>query len=245
MKKILLLIPLFSLSKITFTMEKPIRLISIREDLDFENPRKISSLFDAVIGGKCSTDLKKETLSFPDYKDRKIVYIMPFDKVHMAIMLLSQEKRRTTFNDQYHSIFERYMAESRQNNLPPTRKKRDEKKAALLSLFTNISEEEVVEVCTPAIINFITLEDLDQQSLTPNDLKRDIESIKKNRMALLDAAQKENIERFTECLQKPLTKKPWPGIAIEIDKCIKRIHKNGDDIIDRPENSDDDGLGDD
>jgi len=216
-------------------MEKPTSIkenpeqksISIREDLGFEDPRKISSFFDAVIGGTCTTHFEQQTLCFHDYRDHEIVYSIPFDKTHMAMKLLPKEQK-TSFLDQHCNI-SFYPIATRKN--------------ALLSLFTKITEEQVTELATAEFTAFHSLEDLNEKYFTPNDAHRDISSIKANREALFDAAQKTDIELFTACLKKPLTKKPWAGISILLNKSIERIRKKGTDIILSPVNSDDDGLG--
>ncbi len=198
--------------------------------LKIKNRAQVISLTEALIRKTFSFEgtLETDLLSFPDYQDASTLYRFPFNSVSRAVKQIVALQTGNTFNQRHTAIFERHPQQC------------EAQKAELLDLYDSLTEKDVYWL---AIETFKTYyEQSDLVSYSKKDEMRDLAAIKRSRSIFFKSLEDNNVELFISVKDKQLTKKPCHPFLARVKRGILLIKTKGQDIIDSPENSDDDNM---
>lgn len=198
--------------------------------IDLKNQAQIISLTEALMrntfyfDGTRATDL----FSFPDYQDPSTLYRAPFNSLSRAVKQIVALQTGNTFSQRHTAVFQRYPH------------KCEAQQTALLDLYKRITEYDIYWMAIESFKTYYDQKDLFSHSA--KDEMRDLTTIKKNRHTFFESLEGNNLDLFKSVEGKQLTKKPILPFLVHVNKGILLIKKKGQDIIDSPENSDDDNM---
>lgn len=205
-------------------MEEQPRAISMK------NHAQVISLTEALMRKTFSFEgaLETDLLIFPDYQDPSILYRFPFNSVSLAVKQIAALQTGNTFNQRHTAVFKRYP------------KKCEAQQAALLDLYESLSQNDIYWLAIESFKRFY--EQTDLVAWTKKDETRDLTTIKENRRIFFASLGINDVDLFKSVKDTQLTKKPCRSFLAEIKRDILLIKSKGQDIIDSPENSDDDNM---
>jgi hypothetical protein len=198
--------------------------------INIKNRAQIISLTEALVRKTFSFEGTQESnlFSFHDYLDASTLYRFPLNSVSIAVKQIVALQSANTFNQRHTAIFNRHP------------RKCQAQQAELLNLYENLSENDVYWLAIESFKTYYEQRDLVAHS--KKDEKRNLTQIKENRRIFFAALGINDVDLFKSIHDAQLTKKPFPPFLVSINKGILLVKKKGQDIIDSPENSDDDNM---
>lgn len=205
-------------------MEEQPRAINIK------NHAQVISLTEALMRNTFSFEGRQESdlLAFPDYQDASTLYRFPFNSVSLAVKQIVVLQSGNTFNQRHTAIFNRYPRKCRAQQ------------AELLDLYESLSENDIYWLAIESFKTYYKQSDLVPHS--KNDEKRNLSEIKENRRLFFASLEINDVDLFKSVKDKQLTKKPCRSFLTQVKRGILLIKTKGQDVVDSPENSDDDNM---
>lgn len=198
--------------------------------IDVKNRAQVISLIEAIMRKTFSFEgtQASDLVSFPDYQDPSTLYRVSLYTIDKTVSQIVALPSTNTIEQRHTAIFNRHP------------RKCEAQRAKLLDLYESITENDIYWL---AVDNFKAYyEQCDLEPRSQKDKTRNLTEIKENRLNLFKALHTNDAALFKSMQRSELTKKPFLPLLVYVNKGILLIKKKGQDIIDSPENSDDDNM---